>query len=939
MLGRARTLARWNGLGKKESGAHRRRYGGELKSRQTESAPKPVERHRYVAFYKYAKIDEVEKASDDLRSRLEALGGLGRIYVSREGLNAQMSVPLLCYDAWRYSLSKFCDKWGIGEVTMSEGGVAAMQGEKTTPFTKLTVKVRDRIVQDALPSGLDSSLDMSHTSHLALSADQWHDRLARAKAEREGKSEKMKVAGKNRNSGDSNDPIAPNAGEKDGQEDLAQPVVVDCRNWYESEVGRFEQAIRLPVDRYSESFDAIDEVLRDVQPNQEVLLYCTGGIRCEKIGAYLTQVKNRSNVHTLEGGINRYHKFIKGQPIDNPSHAHFDGLTLHSSAEISKTNSEEEIFGQSSPSSPSKATSTGDNIRPKPLESFYKGINYQFDKRNLYYGFDGAKAPILLSETNHAENEHSGLFLDEAASDADRVTEDVLSKCSACQRPSDAMYNCANTLCNLLVVLCSSCRSKMGGACSSECHRLSLLSKTELASYSRTSNIALARHLNSRALHRKLEKPCDASTTKDNIASNTEETLTSPSSGHSSDSINHNEINNFGISQLLPQSSASLPFVRSKSFLSDVLQESSAMDYRRRILSILDDSKTKTSDTPFELAGDGKEVGNEIISSQLPRMELYPTVASSKSSKGAKKAKKMTLTGEERLKRDNAYRMEGTARITPMDVQEYVERYSTHGISESSPELDFNDERAQMSVGSFLGSLLTTLARTSSSRRVLEIGTFLGYSALCFSEAVSSVRAQDKRTKKSDPVKSFEKRFPDASDEYFVLSCDLDHIALEKARLNASKHPSGDLIHFDLNSGMSCLEKAINAKLQFDTIFVDADKHNFANYYNTIIDNQLLSPNGLLIFDNTLWRGDVVNSDAEISSNAVQTSSKGDSATPPGRVSTASILASSHGKGSKNTKKQHVLHSFNKLVAQDQRTTKTILPIRDGLTLISWAPL
>lgn len=148
---------------------------GKAKEKRTPEVPEP---HQYVAFYKYAKIKKPEKVCEDLRSRLELLGGLGRIYVSSEGINAQMSLPRPCFDAWLFLLRSICDQHNIGPITMSVGSIASMQTEESRPFSKLTIKLKNRIVQDALPSHIDQALDLSDLSDISVSPHDWHHKMA-----------------------------------------------------------------------------------------------------------------------------------------------------------------------------------------------------------------------------------------------------------------------------------------------------------------------------------------------------------------------------------------------------------------------------------------------------------------------------------------------------------------------------------------------------------------------------------------------------------------------------------------------------------------------------------------------------------------------------------------------------------------------------------------
>ncbi|KAJ0389108.1 hypothetical protein P43SY_012011 [Pythium insidiosum] len=85
-------------------------------------------------------------------------------------------------------------------------------------------------------------------------------------------------------------------------------LLLDVRNFYEHEVGRFDGATRIMVDTFRDTFDAVDEILakheaaHDGEKPREVMMYCTGGIRCEKVGAYLKQYKGIDTIHKLQGG-------------------------------------------------------------------------------------------------------------------------------------------------------------------------------------------------------------------------------------------------------------------------------------------------------------------------------------------------------------------------------------------------------------------------------------------------------------------------------------------------------------------------------------------------------------------------------------------------------------------------------------------------------------
>lgn len=159
---------------------------------------------------------------------------------------------------------------------------------------------------------------------------------------------------------------------------------------------------------------------------------------------------------------------------------------------------------------------------------------------------------------------------------------------------------------------------------------------------------------------------------------------------------------------------------------------------------------------------------------------------------------------------------------------------------------------------------------------------------------------------------------------------------MDRARQNAAKAGHKDLIHFHLSSGTACLQSSIDNNLQFDFIFIDADKHNFAHYYQEIIGKNLLSPNGILCFDNTLWRGSVLSQDEQspdFTAKVATALDKSEKTSSNGSSRSTTPLSFSMKQS-----KEQLLHDFNVMVAKDSRTVKSLLPIRDGLTLISWAP-
>ena len=216
-----------------------------------------------LSFYAYAKISDPKKFRDELFIAWNALDALGRIYVAHEGINAQMSIPADQLESFRETLEVYDFMKGI------RLNVAVEQDDHS--FLKLTIKVRPKIVADGLN---DETFDVTNKG-IHLKAQEFNNLLE-----------------------------DPNT------------IVVDFRNHYESEVGHFEGAITPDVETFRESLPIINEQLQDFKEDKNLLMYCTGGIRCEKASAYFKH-QGFKNVYQLEGGIIEYTRQIKEEDIES----------------------------------------------------------------------------------------------------------------------------------------------------------------------------------------------------------------------------------------------------------------------------------------------------------------------------------------------------------------------------------------------------------------------------------------------------------------------------------------------------------------------------------------------------------------------------------------------------------------------------------------------
>lgn len=216
-----------------------------------------------LSFYKYAKIENPQDFRDQLFITWDALDVLGRIYVAQEGINAQLSLPADRFNEFKSQLDS------ISFLENVRLNIAVEQDNKS--FLKLKVKVRNKIVADGLN---DDTFDVTDKG-IHVGAKKFNELIE--------------------------------------DEDT---VLVDMRNHYESEIGHFKNAVTPDVDTFRESLDIIEDDLKAHKEDKKLVMYCTGGIRCEKASAYFKH-KGFKNVYQLEGGIIEYTRQVNEQDLEN----------------------------------------------------------------------------------------------------------------------------------------------------------------------------------------------------------------------------------------------------------------------------------------------------------------------------------------------------------------------------------------------------------------------------------------------------------------------------------------------------------------------------------------------------------------------------------------------------------------------------------------------
>ena len=216
-----------------------------------------------LSFYAYARIENPTQFRDNLFLAWNPLSVLGRIYVAHEGINAQLSLPADHFYEFRDTIEQYEFMKGI------RLNIAVEHDDHS--FLKLTIKVRDKIVADGISDDTFDPTDIG--TH--LKASEFNKLLE--------------------------DP---------------DTIVVDMRNHYESEIGHFTNAIKPDVDTFRESLPIIEAQLASHKTDKNLLMYCTGGIRCEKASAYFKH-KGFENVYQLEGGIIEYTRQVKAEGLES----------------------------------------------------------------------------------------------------------------------------------------------------------------------------------------------------------------------------------------------------------------------------------------------------------------------------------------------------------------------------------------------------------------------------------------------------------------------------------------------------------------------------------------------------------------------------------------------------------------------------------------------
>jgi predicted sulfurtransferase/predicted O-methyltransferase YrrM len=442
-----------------------------------------------LSFYSFGNIQDPDNFAKQLKILFKPFNAQGRIYVATEGINAQMSVPTNVLQQFitvceyhlpdptiSYYLRTYGNSVNIDPIplTIDEYNVAGIPSAATTitkdgtpieqqqqqqqpcpPFTALHIRVRQQIVSDGLDKPYDwihagtfthnliiALFDSGHLTCLvcisyytlnqkipifSLGYDmpplEWHTKLLEAKILREEEEQKKQ----------SNVNTEENS-------DKQVPIILDCRNTYETDVGIFDGAIPLQTTTFKDTWDAIENQLIDKPKDTPIYMYCTGGIRCVKVGAYVTQQLGYTNVNRLAGGIIAYDRALTTNfttTVNVQSEEKLD--------QDSKDVSNDEQVGQTTVSTRPTQEPAIDTSITKSTTSLFKGTNFVFDGR--------------LGRT---------------------ITDDAIGTCITCGCKTTFVSNCRNNNCHKRMVQCTNCHTTYYGTCSTACrNRYNLLQQKQ----------------------------------------------------------------------------------------------------------------------------------------------------------------------------------------------------------------------------------------------------------------------------------------------------------------------------------------------------------------------------------------------------------------------------------------------------------------------------
>ena len=225
-----------------------------------------------LSFYRFVPISDPDTVRDELFEQLLLIPGLrGTVYVAKEGINCQFAVPVGA--ALQMLLQSFGKEGCLPFDSFEKcpANLGDVVDSSVSTFDRLIVRTRDYILRDGITTeDGDVRLDWSDAG-VELEAKEWHEQLKQDKIQ-----------------------------------------LLDCRNDYESDQGTFQSAQPLNTTTFSETWSVLDYQFQSesINPDEPIYIFCTGGIRCVKVGSYLKNKLGCKDVRSLRHGIIGYERFI-----------------------------------------------------------------------------------------------------------------------------------------------------------------------------------------------------------------------------------------------------------------------------------------------------------------------------------------------------------------------------------------------------------------------------------------------------------------------------------------------------------------------------------------------------------------------------------------------------------------------------------------------------
>ncbi|KAL8273030.1 hypothetical protein Esti_003083 [Eimeria stiedai] len=770
----------------------------------------PHPTYQLVSLYKFFRVVTPDVLAQLLRALWGPRGVLGRAYVAPEGLNAQLAVPAPVLSSLLEELREVPGLGGGLQVT-ADCSIPFEAYWERPPFDALHVRPRQQVLRD----GFDRALDWDDCGE-EVDPHVWHRKLKEALQQQQ---------------------------EQQGK----KVVVLDMRNASEFAVGRFKGAECIDTPTFADSFlpgGPLEAALRRAgvrvaqqgasssdgptntsssSQDVEVMMYCTGGIRCVKAGAYVKQVLGFPRVTRLRGGILAYKNFIRGlaspEPSAPPEAAPPAGAPQHVSheAQAAAEGTHREASAAASPAAAAAAPAAAG----KGEESLFIGSNYVFDHR-------------MCQE----------------------VTRDLLASCSTCGGPTGRLTNCSYRQCGRRVALCAFCCSTWGSYCSPACGEKGAL-EAERERHAQQQRRLQATHTHNRLVRQR-----------------------------------------------------GLWALRAQQLLA-ALKQSAAADSEGA-------SPHPEASSRASLTGEGTPAaleGTPVAPAGQSPWERAHRVAAAASSPSMQQGHLL--------------------------LQAQQEAEGLTGI---------RGEGAQFWSGHLQSRILAAISKLKRPRSILEIGAFVGISTLSLAEGLSledAAHATKPRllTIERDPRAASIARRVIAQSPWGPLMQVVEADAMEvlrsfvaAAKLAGSSSDSSSASLVCVTSGnpvLPCMPSG-----GFDLIYLDAEKRKYSDYIGLILHPQgpVLAPEGVLLIDNTLWR----KGEGPLRENE---GPPGKGEGPPGegeKPSTGSCSDDTHERGSSSilgrwARVGEAMEKFRETLRRDPRISHVLLPVGDGLSLVTWA--